>query len=66
MKDRPGLWLSYVEQLREYQLLLTEMILRVDPRFKKGLRAEVGMVEEQIRRLLSTNPAAVSHRATFH
>lgn len=48
-----GPTLSEVEQLQQYQLLLAEVLPRVDPRFRASLRAEIVMIEEQIRNLLS-------------
>lgn len=48
-----GPTLSEVEQLQQYQLLLAEVLPRVDPRFRAPLRAEIVMIEEEIRNLLS-------------
>ncbi len=55
-----GPTLSEVEQLQQYQLLLAEVLPRVDPRFRAPLRAEIVMIEEQIKNLLS-NIAAIGN-----
>lgn len=51
--SHPGPTLSEVEQLQEYQRLLAEMLLYVNPDLRTPLREEILMVEKQMNTLLS-------------